>query len=364
MFHRYTVFFVACALPLLFAQQLAPNMARELDFWLMWVIAMTLVGLPILFAEFALSARSADAPWLGMQKLTREADVSVVWRVFAGLSVLVSILIAANITLRVAMGFEAQMPNIAQNIGVPSMGMSAVLMVVVLILSLLRAKLLPVGLLLIFTGSLISLFDGGLTSGVSVPVLTEVTPGEWGRAVLLALLSVGVGTGLYWFGSQGTASQVMQAKKSLTGLILPIWFTQLIFGSLALLVGSSMVTPLSFAVTGVGMLLIAAFLLSYAGLQLVARFGLLFGSLILLVLAVLFSPLPSGVLLIALAVISLVAVFVLAVFAGFVMKISHLRKTLNFGSEARYNIWRVLVRILVPIVLISALVGLLIEYLA
>lgn len=361
MFHRYTVFFVACALPLLFAQQLALNMARELDFWLMWVIAMTLVGLPVLFAEFALSARSADAPWLGMQKLTREADASVAWRVFAGLSVLVSILIAANITSRVAIGFEAQLPNITQNIDVPSMGVGTALMVVVLILSLLRAKLLPVGLLLVLVGSLISLFDGGLTSGVSIPVLTEITLGEWGRAVLLALLSVGVGTGLYWFGSYEVANQVMQAKKPLA---LPIWFTQLIFGSLALLVGSAMMTPISFVVAGVGMLLIAAFLLFYAAFLLTSRFGLLIGGLILLILAVLFSPLPSSVLLIVLVVMSLVAVFVLAVFAGFVMKISHLRKTLNFKSEIRYNVWRVLVRIVVPVVLFSALAGLLIEYLA
>lgn len=364
MFHRYTVFFVACALPLLFAQQLALNMARELDFWLMWVIAMTLVGLPVLFAEFALSARSADAPWLGMQKLTREADASVAWRVFAGLSVLVSILIAANITSRVAIGFEAQLPNITQNIDVPSMGVGTALMVVVLILSLLRAKLLPVGLLLVLVGSLISLFDGGLTSGVSIPVLTEITLGEWGRAVLLALLSVGVGTGLYWFGSYEVANQVMQAKKPLAGFILPIWFTQLIFGSLALLVGSAMMTPISFVVAGVGMLLIAAFLLSYAAFLLTSRFGLLIGGLILLILAVLLSPLPSSVLLIVLVMMSLVAVFVLAVFAGFVMKISHLRKTLNFKSEIRYNVWRVLVRIVVPVVLFSALVGLLIEYLA
>ncbi|WII95746.1 hypothetical protein LU276_02620 [Moraxella haemolytica] len=363
MFQRQLMFFVACALPLLFAHQLPPNMARELDFWLIWLVAMSVVGLPVLFAEFALSARSGQTPWLGMQKLTREADASMVWRIFAGLSVLVSILIAVNIVSYVAGGFKMHMPQVADNLGVPSIGIATALSIVVLILSLLKSRLLPVGLLLILVGSLISLFDGGLASGVSIPVLTQVTLGEWGRAVLLALLSVGVGTGLYWFGSVNATLEVVDAKKSLTGMILPIWFTQLIFGSLALLAGSAMVNQTSFVVAGVGMLLVAAFLLSYAGGQLIARFGMMAGGVILLALGLAFGLLPSSVLLIVLSVISLVAVVVLAIFAGFVMKISHLRKILNFGSELRYNVWRVLIRIVVPMAVLVAFVGLVTEWL-
>ncbi|OOR92952.1 hypothetical protein B0181_01020 [Moraxella caviae] len=364
MLSRHTVFFVASALPLLFVGLVAPSKAHELDFWLMWVLSMTLVGLPILFAEVALSARSAAMPWQGMQKLTREADASLVWRVFAGLSVVVAILIAASITARLAVGFDAQMPNVAQDLGVPTLGVSAALMVVALILSLLKARLLPVGLLLVVAGALVSLFDGGIMSGVAVPMMTEFTLGEFGRALLLALLSVGVGTGLYWFGGSVIAPVAMASKKSLAGLILPIWLTQLIFGAFALFAGSAMVTPASFLVSGVGMLLIAAFLLYYAASQLIARFGLVIGAIATLVLAVIFSPLPVSVLLVVLAVLSLLAVLNLAIFAGFVMKISHLRKTLNFGSEGRYNIWRVLVRIIVPLAVVVALAGLVMEWLA
>lgn len=363
MLHRQTVFLVACALPLLFAQQFAPNMARELDFWIMWLVAMTLVGLPVLFVEFALSARSRQNPWLGMQTLTREADASVGWRVFAALSVLIAILIATNITARVAEGFYAYMPELANSLSIPSIGIGAGLAVVVLILSLLHARLLVVGLLLILAGSAISLFDGGMDSAVSVPVLTEVTLGEWGRAVLLALLSVGVGTGLYWFGGVSMTMQAVNNKKSLSGMILPIWLTQLIFGALAILAGSAMVTPTSFIVASIGMLLVAGFLLSYAGSQLIDRFGMMIGGAALLVLAVLFGLLPVSVLYVLVAVLSLLAVLVLAIFAGFAMKISHLRKTLNFQSEARYNIWRILVRIVVPVALFVALVGLVLEWL-
>ncbi len=361
MFYRYGVFFVACALPLLFIGQLAPSMAHELDFWLLWLVAMTLVGLPVLFAEFALSARSGTAPWQGMQKLTREADAKMIWRVFAGLSVLVCMLIAASITARVGAGMLVHLPQV--KLPVPSIGLSAGLMVVVLILTLLKGRLLPVGLAIVILGALVSLFDGGLTSGVTVPVMTDVSLSEWGRAVSLALLSVGVGTGLYWFGSTGATSVIYQHKKSLTGFIFPVWLTQIIFGSFALLAGSAFVTPTSFLLSALGMLLVASFLGYYAISQLIVRFGLLMGAGLGVVGLLAFSVIPAKVVLVLLVVLSLIAVLTLAVFSGFVMKISHLRKTFNFKSEGRYNIWRILVRILVPLALILALVGWVMEWL-
>lgn len=360
MLHRYTVFFVASSLPLLFASQVAPNMARELDFWLLWFVAMVLVGLPVLFAEFALSARSAATPWQGMQKLTREADASLVWRIFAVLSVLVAILIASSISARIAVGAVSQFPDVFRTVNVPTLGLAAGVSVIALILSLLKARLLPVGMLLILAGSVVALFD----SSVSVPMLTAPSLGEWAQAVVLALLCVGVGSGLYWFGGVSIAPSLMQAKKSLTGYILPIWLTQLIFGAFALLAGNALVGQLSFVMTSLGMLLIAAFLLYYAGMQLMARFGMIIGAAVTLVLCMVLSIVPVQALLMALIVLSLIAVLSLAIFSGFVMKISHLRKTLNFGSELRYNLWRVLVRIIVPIAIIVAFVGLVMQWLA
>ena len=46
-----------------------------------------------------------------------------------------------------------------------------------------------------------------------------------------------------------------------------------------------------------------------------------------------------------------------AIFVGWLMKISHLRKSLNFSSEALYNVWRVFIRIVAPLSIIVALVG-------
>ena len=327
MLHRYMVFFVASSLPLLFVGQIAPNMARELDFWVLWFIAMVVVGLPVLFAEFALSARSGQTPWQGMQKLTREADASLVWRGFAVLSVLVAILIASSISARIATGAMSQFGEMSRTIGVPSFGVAAGVSVVALILSLLKARLLPVGMLLVIAGSMIALFD----SSVSVPVMTDVSLGEWAKAVVLALLCVGVGSGLYWFGGMSA--------------------------------GNALVTVPSFIVTSLGMLLIASFMLYYAGMQLMARFGMVLGLVATLVLTLALSVVPMQALLMALIALSLVAVLLLSVFSGFVMKISHLRKTLNFNSEMRYNLWRVLVRIIVPIAIVVAVVGLVLEWL-
>ena len=51
----------------------------------------------------------------------------------------------------------------------------------------------------------------------------------------------------------------------------------------------------------------------------------------------------------------LVICFIYAIFAGWIMKISHLRKAMNFSSEAIYNLWRIAVRIVLPLAIILAL---------
>jgi SNF family Na+-dependent transporter len=42
---------------------------------------------------------------------------------------------------------------------------------------------------------------------------------------------------------------------------------------------------------------------------------------------------------------------------GWMMKISHLRKAINFSSEGFYNIWRIAVRIILPLAILMALVA-------
>ncbi|HNI62820.1 MAG TPA: hypothetical protein PLF28_05085, partial [Agitococcus sp.] len=47
--------------------------------------------------------------------------------------------------------------------------------------------------------------------------------------------------------------------------------------------------------------------------------------------------------------LSLLTMILYCVFVGWVMKISHVRKALNFSHEGIYNLWRVAIRLVVPL---------------
>ena len=53
----------------------------------------------------------------------------------------------------------------------------------------------------------------------------------------------------------------------------------------------------------------------------------------------------------------LVICLIYAIFAGWIMKISHLRKSMNFSNEAFYNIWRIAVRVVLPVSIVLAIVA-------
>jgi SNF family Na+-dependent transporter len=55
----------------------------------------------------------------------------------------------------------------------------------------------------------------------------------------------------------------------------------------------------------------------------------------------------------------LVICLIYAIFAGWIMKISHLRKAMNFSNELFYNIWRIAVRIVLPLSILLAIVSVL-----
>ena len=59
----------------------------------------------------------------------------------------------------------------------------------------------------------------------------------------------------------------------------------------------------------------------------------------------------------AVKVVALLTILGFALLTGWIMKISHVRKALNFSSEAVYNVWRVAIRLLVPITVLWLLVG-------
>ena len=150
-----------------------------------------------------------------------------------------------------------------------------------------------------------------------------------------------------------------------TKLVLPIWLLQLVMGAVALLISSTSLPPIGQLLYWGGVLFVASYLLHYSVQQLTHKFGLLVSLLITLVLAVLLVVvIPTTWLVGILVIISSIAVLLLSIFAGWKMKISHLRKSLNFNNEALYNLWRVAIRLVVPLALVLALIGWVMQWLS
>ncbi|MGP5069363.1 hypothetical protein [Psychrobacter faecalis] len=379
MMIRYASYFIAALLPLLLFRWFAPASIGEIDFWLLWLLAMLLVSLPVVYAEIALAYRSAEAPLAGMQKLTREADASTFWRSFGWLAALVSILIAALVISGASTGILAALTELNSVPNIPSFAIAAGLMVIAVLLSLLGVAPLPIGLGLMLVGLLLGVANGLPNIAFA---MTDVSLSEWARAVALALVSVGAGTGLYWFGqhlvskqtvtavradnhnAQTTRNSAAQAYRA-TKLVLPIWILQLVVGVVALFISGMALPPIGQLLYWVGVLFVVSYLLHYSTQQLAHKFGLLVSVVLTFVLALLLVvAIPTNWLVGILVIISSIAVLLLSVFAGWQMKISHLRKSLNFGNEAFYNLWRVAIRLIVPLALLLALIGWVMQWLS
>ncbi|MBH0095176.1 hypothetical protein I6E61_02105 [Psychrobacter sp. NZS113] len=373
MMIRYASYFIAALLPLLLFRWFAPASVGEIDFWLLWLLAMVLVSLPVVYAEIALAYRSVEAPLAGMQKLTREADASPIWRSFGWLAALVAIIIAALVVSGASSGILGALSDLNSTPDVPSFAVAAGLMVIALLLSLVGVAPLPIGLGLMVVGLVLGVANGLPSIDFA---MTDISLNEWARAVALALVSVGAGTGLYWFGqnlvtkqtatavdadnynAQTPARSRVTAEYRATKLVLPIWILQLIVGVVALLISGVSLPPIGQLLYWVGVLFVASYLLHYSTQQLAHKFGLLVSLGLTLVLAlVLVVSIPTTWLVGILVIISSVAVLLLSIFAGWQMKISHLRKSLNFGNEALYNLWRIAIRLVVPLALLLALIG-------
>ena len=377
MMIRYASYFIAALLPLLLFRWFAPASIGEIDFWLLWLLAMVLVALPVVYAEIALAYRSVEGPLAGMQKLTREADVSPIWRSFGWLAALVSIVIAALVISGASTGILSALTELNSVPDVPSFAVAAGLMVIAVLLSLLGVTPLPIGLGLMVIGLLLGFANGVPNAGFA---MTDVSLMEWARAVALALVSVGAGTGLYWFGQNLVSKQTVTAVEAnnqqaknraatreyrATKLVLPIWILQLLIGVVALFTSGMSLPPIGQLLYWGGVLFVASYLLHYSTQQLTHKFGLLVSLIITFAVALLLVvAIPTAWLVGILVIISSIAVLLLSVFAGWQMKISHLRKSLNFSNEAVYNLWRVAIRLVVPLALLLALIGWVMQWLS
>lgn len=380
-------YLLACVLPLFLFTWFAEPYASQMDFWLAWLAAMLLVSLPVLFAEIGLARRSGQSPLLAMPVLTRESDSSMAWRGYGWLAQLTALSLVALVVASIGVHGQALFAMVG--VVLPTFVVGALLMAVVLMISVLGSGLIKPMLLLALLAVLatigIHLADGFELTNMQ---MTAFSLAEWARAVALALLCFAVGGGVYWWELSQTnlnqaqpnqVNQSAQSQSSASRQVLPILAVQVVVGLVAMVLVASKEATLSMTlmlmstdttlVQGAkmgstlvsGLLVMAGVslaiaLVSMTMIQVKERLGLV-KSMLMLLPALVLVVLPVYVLWGLTVMLSIISVLVLSVFVGWQMKISHLRKSLNFSSEINYNLWRVAIRIFVPLALLVAMVG-------
>lgn len=320
---------------------------RQLDFWMLWLATMLILALPLCYLEIALAKRSKTTALQALSGLTREADASQQWRIVGWLGVIfIPFLAGAMLT------YASHLLNMAA-IGITPNMLFLGLAIAALVLSLIPAQILT---LITTLGVLASLVLVNVM-GNALPAW-QVTPlefSEWGNATVLALVASGLGMGLYWQSSLATVQQQATASRT----VLPIWIAQLLavlaFAFFAVKTGLP-----AFALIA-GLVAAAALILQMARVQLQQRQlnPAIQWAIVAAVTLIWAIPNIAPVFNLILVLWGLVICLIYTVFAGWVMKISHLRKSMSFSSEVFYNVWRIAVRIVLPLSILLAIVAIL-----
>ncbi|MEB6564537.1 MULTISPECIES: hypothetical protein [Acinetobacter] len=326
---------------------------RQLDFWLLWLGTMVILALPITYLEIALAKRSKSTALQALSGLTRDADASPKWRIVGWLAVVFIPFLAGGL-----LSNAAQILNQYAVEGLASNIVLVILAVVALALSLLARQIL----LLCTAVAVVAALVLANVFGTQLPAwqVTPIELGEWGSATVLALVASGLGMGLYWQTSLAQAQQ----QNAATSTVLPIWIAQLLaVVAFAFFAVQAQIPALALVVAAVAA---AAVLLQLAREQLAQRQMAVAIQWIVLIAATLVWAVPAitSVFNFVLLLWGLVICLIYAIFAGWIMKISHLRKAMNFSSEALYNLWRIAVRVVLPISIVVAIFALIGQFLA
>lgn len=315
---------------------------HQIDFWGLWLITVLVLALPLAYLEFALVKRAKTTILNALMSLTREADASSRWRIAGWLSVVFIPFLAGAMLANAQINAShfLQLP-FSQVIGVAGLG------IVAFALSFLPR---PVLVLLSAVGTVASIV---LCHVFNVQLdawhVTPVTFKEWGSATVLALVASGLGLGIY--------AQNSQPAEQATASVMPIWVAQIlaviVFGFFAVQAQVPALTVVLTVVFGAGLLLqLAKQQLQERRIHPIVQFVFL-----LVPLFVWAVPMIMPVLNVVTMLWGLVICLIYAVFAGWIMKISHLRKAMNFSNEVFYNIWRIAVRVVLPLSIIVAMVA-------
>ena len=331
---------------------LAPSLGlmvdRQIDFWALWLGSMLILALPIAYLEIALAKRSKTTALNALSSLTRDADASSKWRIVGWMGCVFIPFLAGGIVSNTA---DLSLPYL--QLGVEPVIALLVCLLLSVVLSFVPRAIL---LLLIMVGVLGSLLLANVMgTNLQAWHVTAIEFREWGNATILALVATGLGLGLYWQSSLNAVQQHDAASKT----VLPIWLAQLLaviafgyFGVSTQLPAYSILLTVIFA---------AALMIQLAQEQLQHR-QVAVAVRYLIIIAALLIWLVPGIQMILNPVLMLVGLLIClgySIFVGWLMKISHLRKAMNFSSEAVYNIWRIAIRIVLPLSIVLAIVSLL-----
>ncbi len=320
---------------------------RQLDFWMLWLVTMLILALPVCYLEIALAKRSKTTPLQALSTLTREADASQKWRIVGWLSVIFIPFLAG-----------AMLNNASNVLAIAALDLAPNLLLIGLAIVALALSLLPRQILLAVTtiGVLASLVLANVM-GTALPAwqVTPVEFSEWGNATVLALVASGLGMGLYWQSSLSAVQQQDVASKT----VLPIWIAQLV-AVIAFAFFAIQAQIPAFTLV-VAMVAAAALILQMAREQLQQRqlHPAIQWAIVAAVTLIWAIPNLSPIFNVVLLVWGLLICLIYALFAGWIMKISHLRKSMNFSSEAFYNIWRIAIRVVLPVGIILAIIAVL-----
>lgn len=317
---------------------------RQIDFWLLWLSTMLILALPITYLEIALAKRSKMTALNALSSLTRDADASQKWRLVGWLAVGFIPFLAGSI-LSNASQLLRQFAFQNVNVNLVFIGLA----IAAIVISFLSRKIIVLCTVIgVLAAIVVAQLQGTALGAWHV---TPVQLSEWGSATVLALVASGLGMGLYWQTSLATIKQQDVATKT----VLPIWIAQLLaviaFGFFAV---NSLASGFAFVIAVLGG---AALLLNLVREQLLERqFNLVLQWLLIVVaLCVWAVPAMHPVLNTLLMLWGLIICLIYAIFAGWIMKISHLRKSMNFSNELFYNLWRIAVRVILPLSIIVAI---------
>lgn len=367
-------------------------------FFAAWALCLLLLALPLLMLELMLGRRSRHSPIAGMAILTREADASRIWRASVWASAMTGVLALAALALLAggSFNFLARAAGLAGSTGqvatasglIVALGTGAVVLVAAALSLLTQARrsiVSRVAMLLVLLLLMLAALAG---QSVAASVYhgtayqrTGLSVADWREAMRLALLSMGSGLGVFWLAGLQTPKTYSLAKFSLGVLLIHIVLALLLLLALAPFVAAAQVNPVgepllivptgapvwilmtALIVTGVAALMqVAEPLLQWLqerGLPRLAAVALVFvpGAVVAELLWFFGQTGAEQGLLNALAVLLLMVLFGFSVFAGWIMKISHARKELALPNEGVYNLWRVAVRIALPLAIVWVLSG-------